>query len=149
MSFSSYSSDPRRNKFVGKLAAIGQGGSGKTYLISHLANMVAERDVYNWEEEQQMSGTIAVTPYTLDFNEWGKRLVINDNPGQDSLDMVRRILASQGDVYQGLMIVVDSLGWNFRRIGLFQAISLSEFTKFEVLNYMPVIIIVTKRDLKK
>jgi signal recognition particle receptor subunit beta len=145
--YSSYSSNPRKNKFVGKIAAIGQGGSGKTYLITHLANYVAGKDIYNWDEESSMAGTIGVTPYTLDFNDQGKRIVINDNPGQDSLEMVRKILASQGDVYQGLVIVCDSLGWNFRKMGLYQAISLSEFTKFESLNYMPVSVIVTKKDL--
>lgn len=142
-----YHSDPQKNKFIGKIAAIGQGGSGKTYMINSLANYIAKKDIYIWDEESAMPGTIGVTPYTLDFNDVRKRIVINDNPGQDSLDMVRRILASQGDVYQGLCIVCDSIGWNFRKIGVFQAISISEFTKFERLSYMPVILVISKRDL--
>ena len=120
-------SDDRKTDFLGKIAALGQGGSGKTFLINTIANYLAEKQVYNWDEESNMAGTIAVTPYMLDFPD-KRRIIINDNPGQDSLEFIRNIIASQGDVYQGLVVVVDAVGWNFRNVGLYQAKSLVDQT---------------------
>lgn len=135
--------ESRKTKYAGKIAAIGQGGSGKTFLTNQLANHLAGKQLYSWDEEANMAGTIGVTPYTLDF-PGNKRLVVNDNPGQDSLDLVRQAMASQGDVYQGLLIVTDSLGWNFRNIGVYQAITMRGHAKVEDL---PVSVVVSKRDL--
>ena len=135
--------DERRSEFLGKLAAIGQGGSGKTFLINTMANYLAEKDLYNWDEEANMAGTIAVTPYSLKFQD--KRVIVNDNPGQDSLEFLRNLIARAGDVYQGLIIVVDAVGWNFRKIGQLQAKSMIEINKSPNL---PVILIISKRDLR-
>ena len=137
-------SDERKSDFIGKLALLGQGGSGKTFMINTIANYLAERQIYNWDEESNMAGTIAVTPYILDFPD-KRRVIINDNPGQDSLEFIRKIIASQGDVYQGLIVVVDAIGWNFRNVGILQAKSLVEFNKN--LNLLPLSIIISKRDL--
>ena len=136
-------SDDRRSEFLGKIAALGQGGSGKTFLINTMANYLAEKNLYNWDEEANMAGTIAVTPYSLKFND--RRIIVNDNPGQDSLEFLRNLIASQGDVYQGLIIVVDAIGWNFRNIGLLQAKSMVEATKS---SNLPLIVIISKRDLR-
>lgn len=138
-------SDNRKSDFLGKIAALGQGGSGKTFLINTIANYLAEKQIYNWDEESNMAGTIAVTPYILDFPD-KRRIIVNDNPGQDSLEFIRNIIASQGDVYQGLLIVVDAIGWNFRNVGLLQAKSLVEFNKS--LDFLPLIVIISKRDLR-
>ena len=138
-------SDERKSEFLGKIAALGQGGSGKTYLINTIANYLAEKEFYPWSEEANMAGTIAVTPYILKFDD--RSVIINDNPGQDSLEFLRNLMASQGDVYQGIVVVVDAVGWNFRNIGLLQANSLVEATKTQNTN-LPLIVIISKRDLR-
>ena len=137
-------SDDRKTEFLGKIAAFGLGGSGKSLLINSIANYLAEKQVYNWDEESNMAGTIAVTPYMLDFPD-KRRIIINDNPGQDSLEFIRNIVASQGDVYQGIVVVVDAVGWNFRNVGLYQAKSLVDQTK---KTNLPLILVISKRDLR-
>lgn len=137
-------SDDRKSEFLGKIAALGQGGSGKTFLINSIANYLAEKQLYNWNEESNMAGTIAVTPYILDFPD-KRRIIVNDNPGQDSLEFIRNIVASQGDVYQGIIVVVDAVGWNFRKIGLYQVKSMVEELK---KTDLPLILVISKRDLR-
>ncbi|MHA2365444.1 MAG: GTPase domain-containing protein [Candidatus Hodarchaeales archaeon] len=137
----SFSSD-RPTNFIGKIAAIGQGGSGKTYMINKLSNYLAGKEIFPWNEEKNLAGTIGVTPYTLDFQ--GGRVIINDNPGQNSLELVRTAIAKQGDVYQGLVIVADALGWNFRKLGVYHAESIRQYSQ---LDDMPISIIISKRDL--
>lgn len=136
-------SDNSKSEFLGKIAALGQGGSGKTFLINTMANYIADKELYNWNEEANMAGTIAVTPYSLKFHD--RRVIVNDNPGQDSLEFLRNLIASQGEVYQGLIIVVDSVGWNFRKVGLMQAESMVSTLKNKKL---PLIVIISKRDLR-
>ena len=137
-------SDERKSDFLGKIAALGQGGSGKTFMINTIANYLAEKQLYNWDEESNMAGTIAVTPYIMDFPD-KRRIIVNDNPGQDSLEFIRNLIASQGDVYQGMILVLDSCGWNFRNIGMFQAKSMVEQSK---RTNIPIIVIISKRDLR-
>lgn len=136
-------SDDRKSEFLGKIAALGQGGSGKTFLINTMANYLADKELYNWNEEANIAGTIAVTPYSLKFHD--RRVIVNDNPGQDSLEFLRNLIASQGEVYQGFIIVVDSVGWNFRKVGLMQAESMVSTLKNKNL---PLIVIISKRDLR-
>ena len=138
-------SDERKSEFLGKIAALGQGGSGKTFLINTIANYLAEKELYPWSEEANMAGTIAVTPYSLKFND--RRIIVNDNPGQDSLEFLSNLIASQGEVYQGIIVVVDAVGWNFRNVGIMQANSMVEATKSAGEN-LPLLIIVSKRDLR-
>jgi signal recognition particle receptor subunit beta len=137
-------SDERKSEFLGKIAALGQGGSGKTFLINSIANYLAEKELYPWNEEANMAGTIAVTPYSLKFSD--RRVVVNDNPGQDSLEFLRNLIASQGEVYQGIVLVVDAVGWNFRKVGSMQAASMVEATKSK--SDLPLIVIISKRDLR-
>lgn len=136
-------SDDRNSEFLGKIAALGQGGSGKTFLINTMANYLADKELYNWSEEANIAGTIAVTPYSLKFHD--RRVIVNDNPGQDSLEFLRNLIASQGEVYQGFIIVVDAVGWNFRKVGLMQAESMVSTLKNKNL---PLIVIISKRDLR-
>ena len=136
-------SDDRKSEFLGKIAALGQGGSGKTFLINTMANYLAEKELYNWSEEANMAGTIAVAPYSMKFHD--RRVIVNDNPGQDSLEFLRNLIASQGEVYQGFIIVVDSVGWNFRNVGRMQAESMVSTLKNKDL---PLIVIISKRDLR-
>lgn len=138
-----YVANGTRSTFVGKIAALGQGGSGKTYMTNQLANHLAKQEVFSWREEEQMAGTIGVTPYSIDFPD-GRRVIINDNPGQNSLELVRQAIASQGNVYQGLLLVADGVGWNFRDIGIYHAEPILKNMGPEA----PVAVIITKKDLR-
>lgn len=132
-------------EYVGKVASIGQGGSGKTYMINSMVNYLAEKEVYSWDEEKNMAGTIGVTPYSLAF-PGKKRIIVNDNPGQDSFEAIRQMIASMGEVYNGYILVCDSIGFNFRNIAIAQIKSMLDANTNQ--TFVPIVIIISKKDLR-
>lgn len=133
-----------RTKFLGRVAAIGQGGAGKTRTIQEMANQLAGREVYSWNEEKNMAGTVVVTPYSLTFP--GNRVtVFNDNPGQSSLELVRRAVAQAGANYRGFIMFQDATSWNFREVGLHQSRVIAEY--IQERDEVPIAVITNKADL--
>jgi hypothetical protein len=139
--------------FIGKFAAVGQGGSGKTRAIAEIANYLAEQPLYPWNEESNLSGTLTVTPYSVSIPAANrrpndppnsKRIIIADNPGQNSLELVRQSVAKSGADYLGIIIFADGLGWNFREVGLIHAESIAQFLKTENL---PIVLLTSKADM--
>ncbi|OLS19968.1 MAG: hypothetical protein HeimC3_42940 [Candidatus Heimdallarchaeota archaeon LC_3] len=126
---------------VWKIGSVGPQGSGKTRTIMEVCNQLIENK-YLWEEEENLAGTTIVKPFTILIDN--KKLIIADNPGQNSLEMVRKSVAQSGADYTGILIFVDSLQFNFREIGLFHAMSIANYVKQEGL---PVALITTKADL--
>ena len=138
------SSDKSKSTFLGRIAVIGPGGAGKTRSIQEMANTLAKTRKYNWSEEKNIAGTMVVTPYSLSFPP-NSMAVFNDNPGQSSLDLIRKSVAQAGAHYKGIMIYQDATAWNFRDVGLIQARTITEFIEEEIT--LPVAVITTKSDL--
>ena len=44
--------------FIGKFAAVGMGGAGKTRAVMEIANYLLDEQKYSWEEEENISGTL-------------------------------------------------------------------------------------------
>lgn len=135
--------------FVGKLAAVGQGGSGKTRAIAEIANHLANQQRYPWVEEANLSGTLTVTPYSITIPPKSpggevKRVILADNPGQNSLELVRLSVAKSGANYLGILVFADALGWNFREVGILHAESIAQYMKTQDL---PVAFITSKADM--
>ena len=135
--------------FVGKFAAVGQGGSGKTRAVAEIANYVSDTKKYIWTEESNLAGTLAVTPYTVTLpsrtgTDESKKIIISDNPGQNSLEMVRITVAQAGSDYAGIIIFADALSWNFREVGILHAESIAKYLHSEEL---PIAFITTKADM--
>ncbi|MHA2362668.1 MAG: hypothetical protein ACXAC7_01825 [Candidatus Hodarchaeales archaeon] len=131
-------------EFIGKIAAVGQRGCGKTHLITKLVNQAALEDIFPWDEESQIAGTLSLTPYKIDIPTTG-RIIINDNPGHSTLEQIRLSLDKQGNVYRGIIVFADAVGWNFRRIGVYQAEQLRIYSEYFKI---PICLIVSKRDLR-
>jgi hypothetical protein len=136
-------------EFIGKFAAVGQGGSGKTRAVASIANYALGKEKYAWVEESNLSGTLTVTPYSFslpseDIGSSNKRIIISDNPGQNSLEMVRLAVARSGADYSGIIIFSDALSWNFREVGILHTESIAQYLKTEEL---PVAFITTKADM--
>lgn len=135
-------------KFIGKFAAVGQGGSGKSRAVMEIANYLSENKKYTWAEESNLSGTLTVTPYTLTLtnnpSKEGQKIILSDNPGQNSLEMVRLAVARGGADYTGIIIFSDAIGWNFKEVGILHAESIAKFLDAREL---PVAYITTKADL--
>jgi len=143
--------------FIGKFAAVGQGGSGKTRGIAEIANYLAKQILYPWDEESNMAGTLTVTPYSMsipsaknitpgsfDQQQNVRRIILADNPGQNSLELVRISVAKSGANYKGLIIFADAIGWNFHSVGISHAKSISKY--LETKN-LPVALITSKADI--
>jgi GTPase SAR1 family protein len=124
-----------------KIGSVGPQGSGKTRSIISINNFLSSNE-YSWEEEEHLIGTTVVMPYTLTINK--KKVIIADNPGQNSLEMVRKSVAQSGADYSGLIIFIDAIQFNFRGIGILHAESIAEYIKRQSL---PVALITTKADL--
>lgn len=138
------SKDQAKSEFLGRVAVIGPGGAGKTRSLQQVANSLAKTNKYNWSEEKNIAGTMVVTPYSLSFPP-NKSAVFNDNPGQSSLDLIRKSVAQAGAHYKGLILYQDATAWNFREVGLHQAKAITEF--IEDAADLPVVVITTKSDL--
>jgi signal recognition particle receptor subunit beta len=128
------------------MAILGQGGSGKTRAIQQIANELAGKDLYPWSEEKNIAGTLTVTPYALKTPS-GIQVVMNDNPGQSSLDLVRQSVAMAGANYAGIVIFTDSTAWNFKEIGVQHAKLISQY--ITEIDSIPVLVITSKTDLHK
>lgn len=124
-----------------KIGSVGPQGSGKTRTLLEINNFLSGNQ-NSWQEEEQISGTTVVMPYTLTINK--KKVIIADNPGQNSLEMVRKSVAQSGADYSGIIIFIDAIQFNFREIGMLHATSIAEYVK---LKELPVAIITTKADL--
>ncbi len=134
--------------FIGKFAAVGQGGSGKTRTVAEIANFLYDKKNL-WSEESNLSGTLTVTPYSFTFqsnksNSDNYKFIIADNPGQNSLEMVRLSVAKAGTDYAGIIIFADAISWNFREVGILHAESIAKYLHS---NGLPVAFITTKADL--
>lgn len=138
------SSDQSKSVFLGRVAVIGPGGAGKTRSIQEMANTLAKTRKYNWSEEKNIAGTMVVTPYSLSFPP-NLMAVFNDNPGQSSLDLIRKSVAQAGAHYKGVLIYQDATAWNFKDVGLLQARAITEFIEEEIT--LPIAVITTKADL--
>lgn len=135
--------------FIGKFATVGMGGSGKTRAVMEIANYLeGEKPKYRWNEEANISGTLTVTPYSITLPgkkfSSGKKIILADNPGQNSLELVRLSVAKSGANYKGILIFADALGWNFSEIGIIHAESIAKFLKTKDL---PVAFITSKADM--
>ena len=105
-------------KFLGKFACVGQGGSGKTRTVVEVTNYLSETNEILWSEESNLAGTLTVTPYSFTLpansvNSENYKIIVADNPGQNSLEMVRLSVARAGSDYAGIIIFADALSWNF------------------------------------
>lgn len=134
--------------FIGKFAAVGQGGSGKTRTVAEIANYLTDKK-YLWSEESNLSGTLTVTPYSISLpgnkvNSNSNKIIIADNPGQNSLEMVRLSVAKAGSDYAGIMIFADAISWNFKEVGILHAESIAKYLHSTGL---PVAFITTKADM--
>ncbi|HKZ41200.1 MAG TPA: hypothetical protein VJ044_09585, partial [Candidatus Hodarchaeales archaeon] len=74
-------------------------------------------------------------------------MVVNDNPGQSSLDLVRQSVAMAGANYSGIVIFTDGTAWNFREIGVQHALLISQY--ITDISTIPVLVITSKADLVK
>ncbi|MFW9930156.1 MAG: hypothetical protein ACFFD1_12245 [Candidatus Thorarchaeota archaeon] len=128
---------------IKKLLAVGPQGSGKTRAIMEVSNFLNNKIQYSWDEESNLKGTNVVVPYSLSLSD-EEKLIIADNPGQNSLEMVRKSVAQSGANYNGIIIFTDAIQFNFREIGFIHAASISQYLKQDGL---PVIMITTKADL--
>ena len=123
---------------------MGQGGSGKSRAVVELVNFLAESKKYDWIEESNLSGTLTVTPYTLTLPASSQKIIISDNPGQNSLEMVRLSVARAGSNYSGIIIFADAMSWNFREVGILHDESIAKYLNSDEL---PVAFITTKADM--
>lgn len=128
--------------YIGKVGLLGTTGSGKTKFIKLLTNLANKRIVYNYDESEEINGTQNAQPYSLPLSN-NERLLIIDNPGQNSLASLRNTVA--GDSYKALIVILDSIGKNFWNIGLQQCDSIITNGKNVTL---PLIIIFNKYDLQ-
>lgn len=136
-------------KFLGKFAAVGQGGSGKTRTVAEVTNYLSETNKILWSEESNLAGTLTVTPYSFTLpankvNSENYKIIIADNPGQNSLELVRLSVARAGSDYAGIIIFADALSWNFREVGILHAESIAKYLNAKDL---PVAFITTKADM--
>ena len=74
------------NTFIGKIGAIGTQASGKTRALMAVANFTSRKSIYSWDEDDNIAGTNTVQPYTVEFSNIARRVVLDDNPGQNSLE---------------------------------------------------------------
>ena len=128
--------------YIGKLGLLGTVGSGKTKFIKLLANLANKRIVYNYDETEEANGTLNAQPYSLPLIN-NERILIIDNPGQNSLSSLRTTVA--GDSYKGLIVVLDAIGKNFWSESLKQCNDIINAIQNDTL---PIIIIVNKYDLQ-
>ena len=138
------SKNQSKSQFLGRVAVIGPGGAGKTRSLQSVANILAKTQKYNWSEEKNIAGTMVVTPYSLSFPP-NKSAVFNDNPGQSSLELIRKSVAQAGAHYKGILMYQDATAWNFRDVGLHQGKAITEFIEDPL--ELPVAVITTKSDL--
>ena len=129
--------------FIGKFAAVGQGGAGKTRAIAQVTNHLLGKGKYPWDEEANLSGTSMVMPYSLSLPS-GVKIIIADNPGQNSLEQVRLSVAKAGADYKGVLIFTDATAWNFREVGILHAESIAQYVQQKDL---PVAFITNKADI--
>ena len=127
--------------YIGKLGLIGSAGSGKTKFIKLLANLANKRIIYNFDENEEVSGTLNAQPYSLPLLN-NERVLILDNPGQNSLASLR---STVGDSYKGLIVVLDAIGKNFWDLGLQQCDPILEIVENP---HLPIIIVINKYDLQ-
>ena len=107
-----------------------------------LANLANKRIVYNYDEaEESNTGTLNAQPYSIPLSN-NERLLIIDNPGQNSLTSLRTTV---GDSYKGLIVVLDAIGKNFWNFSLQQCLPFIQMAKNSKL---PIIIIINKYDLQ-
>ncbi len=127
--------------YIGKLGLLGSVGSGKTKFIKLLANLANKRIVYNYDEAEEGNGTLSAQPYSLPLIN-NERLLIIDNPGQNSLASIRTTVA--GDSYKALIIILDAIGKNFWNMSLQQCDDILK----SISSKLPVIIVFNKYDLQ-
>ena len=130
--------------FIGKFAAVGMGGAGKTRAVLEIANFLSGQKKYSWSEEEYIAGTMTVTPYSIILPNKNKKIIIADNPGQNSLELVRISVAKSGGDYKGILIFADALGWNFNEVGIIHAESIAQYLNS---NDLPVAFITSKADM--
>ena len=129
-------------EYIGKIGVIGTGGAGKTRALIKLSNSTTGRSHYHWDEAEEIMGTTTIQPYSLQLQQ---QVMMVDNPGQNSLEHLRKTVALSGEQYQGLVIFLDAVGWNFWNIGVQQARVILDTLKKPNL---PITIIVSKWDLQ-
>ena len=134
------------NTFIGKIGAIGTQASGKTRALMAVANFTSRKSIYSWDEDDNIAGTISVQPFTVDFSNIARRVVLVDNHGQNSLESLRISVAKSGETYRGLIVFIDSIGWNFSNVSLWQTKNLSDALGNPEL---PILLLITKTDLIK
>ncbi|HKZ42114.1 MAG TPA: hypothetical protein VJ044_14210 [Candidatus Hodarchaeales archaeon] len=109
-----------------------------------VSNYIQRRNAHSWTEDKNVSGSSAVHPFTIEFINSNKKVILVDNPGQNSLENVRTFVARSGQPYRGLMIFVDSLAWNLGFVSFQQALQLSTVIGN---RSFPVLVVLTKKDL--
>ena len=133
----------QKSNYLGKIATFGPAGSGKTHLITRIINDITLENTYLGDEEQELAGISNVANYHLDFRPYG-RFIMHINSNYSTLRQISELMKNLSDIYQGLIIVLDAIGWNFRNIAKYQADQLRHFS-----NYLeiPICLMVNKRDL--
>ena len=61
--------------FIGKFAAVGMGGAGKTRSVLEIANFLLGQQKYLWSEDQNVAGTMTVTPYSITLPSKNKKIL--------------------------------------------------------------------------
>lgn len=141
---SNLSADSGSLKYIGKIGVLGSVGSGKTKFIKLITNLANKRILHNYEESEEINGTLKSQPYSIPLNN--NKILLVDNPGQNSLESLRKTVALSGDSYKGLLLFLDATNVNFWEIGLNQC----EAIKTTINNpTIPIMVIVTKFDLNR
>ena len=130
--------------YSGKTGVFGQHTSGKTRLIYGLLNFAIKKNIHIWDEEDQYNGTSSTHPFTVEWETTKQKLLIIDNPGQNHFQTVRDYVAKSSEPYNAIIIVLDSIAWNFRKIPFLQVRSILELMDNTAI---PVIYVITKLDL--
>lgn len=130
--------------YSGKIGVFGQHTSGKTRLIFGLLNFAIKKNIHIWDEEENHSGTSLTHPFTVEWGDTKKKLLIIDNPGQNHFQTVRNYVAKSSEPYNAIIIVLDSIAWNFRKIPFLQVKKILELMDY---TEIPIINVITKLDL--
>ncbi|OLS24195.1 MAG: hypothetical protein HeimC3_20940 [Candidatus Heimdallarchaeota archaeon LC_3] len=137
-------SENLKNIYSGKIGVLGNHTSGKTRTIKSLINLASKKIIFTWNEDEEFTGTASTVPFTISWKFSDQKLIIVDNPGQNSYQQIRNYVAKSGENYNSFLIFIDAISWNFSKIAFLQAQSILNETK---ISCIPSTVVITKLDL--